>query len=118
MRERGEGGQVMGPDIDCPECGVYQIRPGVRLCGVCETAEKYEDKLEALRAEVAKLRAIVAAHYVCAWCDDVLTVSACPPECITCNPRERPEEDYEEKCAEWAETRATIEAIIAEEPQR
>lgn len=109
---------MRGPDIDCPECGVYQIPPWARLCGVCETAEKYEAKLEALRAEVAKLRAIVAAHHVCAWCGDVYELGDYPPMCLMCNPHDTPEDEHTKKLAEWAEMRATIEAIIAEEPQR
>jgi hypothetical protein len=43
---------------DCPECGARKIHSTVRLCEVCETCERYESKLDALRAEVEMLRGV------------------------------------------------------------
>ena len=95
------------------------LRQGIRHTALGEEyGDQAEAELEALRAEVAKLRAIIAAHHVCAWCDDVLTVTERPPECIACNPHDTPQDERAKKRADWAEMRATIEAIIAEEPQR
>lgn len=44
---------------DCPNCGVEKIREGVRVCGECEVAERYETKLAEAEAECDKLRAEV-----------------------------------------------------------
>lgn len=43
---------------DCPECGANKIHSSVRLCEVCETCEKYESKIDFLRAEIEMLRGV------------------------------------------------------------
>lgn len=50
----------MGPDIDCPVCGAYRVRPGVEMCSVCETAHRLDLRITQLEAERDALRARVA----------------------------------------------------------
>ena len=50
----GDYQPVMGPDIECPECGTNMVRPGVAMCSVCETCAKYDVLLEALEAEMIR----------------------------------------------------------------
>lgn len=47
----------MGPDIDCPECGNYRVRPGVAMCSVCETAYRLGERIGQLEVERDTLRA-------------------------------------------------------------
>jgi hypothetical protein len=72
-------------------------------------------ELEALRAEVAKLRAIVIAQNTCVWCRRIDARQ--PSECFSCEDDQTWAEQVAKE-TEWAEMRATIEAIIEEEPQR
>jgi len=51
---------MMGPDIDCPFCGVEKVRPGVGWCTGCETADRYEKKLDVVETERDALEAKVA----------------------------------------------------------
>jgi hypothetical protein len=44
----------MGPDVDCPHCGAYQVRPNVQMCDVCETGVKTE--AEVLHRVACELR--------------------------------------------------------------
>ena len=37
---------------DCPSCGTEKIRTTVRVCGVCETAERYEEQVDDLKAKL------------------------------------------------------------------
>lgn len=47
----------MGPDIDCPECGNYRVRPGVAMCSVCETAHRLDERIQRLTRERDEARA-------------------------------------------------------------
>ncbi len=51
---------MMGPDVDCPVCGAYRVRPGVEMCSVCETAHRLDKRIVQLEAERDALRARVA----------------------------------------------------------
>ena len=104
---------------DPPSALDMVLRQGIKHTAIGEEyGDQADAELEALRAEVAKLRAIIAAHHVCAWCDDVYELGDYPPMCLMCDPHDTPQDERAKKRADWAEMRATIEAIIEEEPQR
>jgi hypothetical protein len=46
---------------DCPECGARKIHESVRLCEVCEIAQRYETRLEQLQARLEKREQAIAA---------------------------------------------------------
>ena len=47
----------MSAYVECPKCGIEKIPPTCSQCSACEVAERYEEKLDAARANEAALLA-------------------------------------------------------------